>query len=152
MLRRIAIITAALLPLAAVDAMAGNALVVRDAWIRSAPPNAPVLAGYMTLENRSEARMVLLGATSPAFGEIMIHRTEEAQGVASMTHQSQVAIAPHEKLVFQPGGYHLMLGQARQTLHVYGRVPIELEFGGGMRVSVSFVVRKDTLGEPVHQH
>ena len=32
-------------------AVADSSVVVRDAWVREAPPGAPVLAAYFTLEN-----------------------------------------------------------------------------------------------------
>lgn len=122
-------------------AFADGELVVREAWIRAAPPNAPVLAGYMTVENQSPAGKSLIGAASPAFGNITIHRTEHADGVARMTHLPKIDIAAHGKLVFQPNGYHLMLMQPKQPLRTGDRVPMELRFADGLRLPVLFAVR-----------
>ena len=122
-------------------AFADGNIVVHEAWIRAAPPNAPVLAGYMTVENQSSAEKSLIGAASPAFGNVTIHRTGHADGVASMTHLPKIGIAAHGKLVFQPDGYHLMLMQPKWSLQAGDRVPMELKFADGLRVSVSFVVR-----------
>jgi len=120
-------------------------LAVHGAWIRTAPPNAPVLAGYMTVENRSSAGKSLIGATSPAFGNVTIHRTEHADGVARMTHLPKIDIAAHGKLVFQPDGYHLMLMQPKRPLRAGDRVPIELSFADDARLSVSFAVREQGM-------
>jgi len=122
-------------------AFADGNITVHEAWIRAAAPNAPVLAGYMTVENKSSAGKSLIGAASPAFGDITIHRTEHADGVARMTHLPKIDIAAHGKLIFQPNGYHLMLTQPKRSLQAGDRVPMELKFAGGLRVSASFVVR-----------
>lgn len=135
-----------LLQITAAIASADSALVVRDAWIRAAPPSAPVMAGYMTIENRSHEHMALVRASSPAFTDITIHRTEDVHGVARMTHTPRIEIAPLGELHFQPGGYHLMLAQARRPLRAGDEVPIELAFADGTRASAVFVVREQPDG------
>ena len=137
-------------------ACAEGDLVVHGAWIRAAPPNALALAGYMTVENHSTTGKLLVGARSPAFGNVTIHRTEHVGGVARMSHVSKVDIAPAGKLVFQPDGYHLMLIEPKRPLRMGDRVPIELRFADGSRTSVVFPVREHerTMGRkengPLH--
>lgn len=131
-----------LMQLAASVLAADAALTVHDAWIRPAPPNAPVLAGYMTLDNRSAAARVLVGASSRAFGKVTIHRTEQAQGMSKMTHLAGVEIAAHEKMVFGPGGYHLMLEQPKRALNAGDSVPVVLRFADGSSAPVTFQVRE----------
>lgn len=123
-------------------AIADGELIVRGAWIRAAPPNAPVLAGYMTIENHSRTSKSLVGAASPAFSDVTIHRTEHIDGVARMSHVVKVDIAASGKRVFQPDGYHLMLMQPKQPLRAGNRVPLELRFADGSKVSVVFPVRE----------
>lgn len=117
-------------------------IVLRDAWIRAAPPTAPVMAGYVMIENRTRERRTLTGASSPLFADIAMHRTEEAGGVVRMTHQPRLELAPFGELAFRPGGYHLMLAQAKRALRLGEKVPIELAFADGTRVSAMFVVRE----------
>lgn len=135
-----------LLQIAAASVAADGGLALRDAWIRAAPPSAPVMAGYVTIENRTDERKALVRATSSAFADITIHRTEEVHGVARMTHRPTVEIAPHGELVFKPGGYHLMLAQARRPLRAGDEVPIELAFADGTRASAMFMVREQLDG------
>lgn len=135
------ILLGVLLQITAVIASANNALVVRDPWIRAAPPSAPVMAGYMTIENHSQERMALVRATSPAFADITIHHTADVRGVARMTHMPRIEIAPHGELVFQPGGFHLMLAQAIRPLRAGDEVLIELVFADGTRASAVFSIR-----------
>ncbi len=126
-------------------AFADGNLVVTGAWIRTAPPNAPVLAGYMTMENRSSSGQSLVSVTSSAFGDVMMHRTDHADGVAHMTHLEQVNIAAHGKRVFQPDGYHLMLMQPKRPLRAGDRIPMDLRFADGSRLTVSFTVREQGM-------
>lgn len=132
---------------AAVSAADGDLVAVHGAWIRAAPPNAPVLAGYMTIKNQSRLAKVLAHATSPAFASVTLHRTEHVDGVARMSHVPEVKIMANGEFVFQPDGYHLMLAQPRRPLRTGDRVPIELEFADGSRVSAVFAVREQTAGE-----
>lgn len=140
-----------LMQLAASVLAADTAPAVRDAWIRPAPPNAPVLAGYMVLDNRSTAAAVLVGASSRAFGKVTIHRTEHVAGVANMTHMAGVEIAAHGKAVFEPGAYHLMLAQPKRPLSAGDSVPVVLRFADGTRVPATFQVREPEAAS-AHEH
>ncbi len=115
---------------------------VRDPWIREAPPNASVLAGYMVLENHTGRSVSLLRVASPAFRNAMIHRTVTQGGVAKMVHMQRVEIPPGGKVVFEPGGYHLMLMNPKEPLRAGDRAKLELEFTSGLTESVDFSVRK----------
>lgn len=123
-------------------------LTVRDAWIRTAPPNAP-LAGYMTLENRSGAARSLVAARSSAFGQVTIHRTEHAAGSTTMSQAAGVELPAHGRLVFGPGSYHLMLEQPRQALRAGDSVPVVLRWADGSALTVKFEVR-DARATPDH--
>ncbi len=122
---------------------ADSAIAVQDAWIREAPPNATVLAGYMTLDNRSDESLSLVSASAAAFHEIMIHRTEQKDGMTQMTHQEQVIIPANGKVLFVPGGYHLMLMNPKQPLSVGDQVTVSFIFGDQSELSAIFKVRKN---------
>lgn len=130
-------------------ALAGGDLVVHDAWIPTAPPNAPALAGYLTIENHADRDRSLVGATSPAFGRIMAHRTEQVDGVVRMIPVPSADVPANGTLVFQPGGYHLMLMRPTRPLRPGDRVPIELRFADGSRTSVTFSVL-ERAAAPTH--
>lgn len=135
-------------------AVAGEAPVsIHDPWIREAPPGVPALAGYLAIENVANTPVVLRGASSPAFDSIMLHRTETEGGMARMTHESQIEIAPLATVQFAPGGYHLMLMGPKQPLKAGDQVEITLEFDGGLAVPASFAVRKGETEEATeHNH
>lgn len=128
------------LQLAASVLAADASLTVGDAWIRTAPPKAP-LAGYMTLENRSGAARVLVSASSSDFGQVTLHRVERVAGSIAMTETSAVQVPAHGRLVFEPGGYHLMLEQPRRPLRVGDSVPVTLRWADGSALATKFEVR-----------
>ena len=115
---------------------------VRDAWVRETPPGMTMMAGYMELRNNTSQSQVLVAASSPGFETVMIHRTIVKDGMAGMVHASQIELAPSASLIFAPGGYHLMLMNPKRTIRAGDRVDIRLEFRGGLRLPVSFEVRK----------
>ena len=122
-------------------------LIVRDAWIREAPPNAVALAGYMTMENASDKEQSLVGATSESFGEVMIHRTVFEDGLARMIHQDAVAIPAKGKVSFEPNSYHLMLMKPVSALRSGDKVAIKLIFSNDSTLNITFDVRGNMPGE-----
>ena len=66
---------------------------VKDAWIRWLPANVPA-GGYMTLINTGSAARVLIGASSPDYGEVGIHQTRIRNGLNDMTRVESVELKP----------------------------------------------------------
>jgi len=122
---------------------ANSAIVIRDSWIREAPPNASTLAGYMILENQSDKSQSLTSVSATAFDRVMIHRSEQNNGMAHMTHQKQVIIPANGKVVFAPGGYHLMLMHPRRPLQADDQATVNFVFADKSKQSAIFRVRKD---------
>ncbi len=125
-----------------VASSAGPAIAVHDAWIREAPPNANTLAGYMIMENQSNKNRALTSVSATAFGSVMIHRSEQKNGMAHMTHQQQVVIPANGKIMFAPGGYHLMLMTPGRSLRDGDQVTVNFMFADEPELSVNFRVRK----------
>ena len=82
---------------------------LRNYWLQAAPPNAKNMAAYVEIHNNSDEEIALIDAYSPAFKMTMIHKTVVTDGIAKMIHQDKIIIKPHSKLVFKPGGLHIML-------------------------------------------
>ena len=115
---------------------------VRDAWVRETPPGMTMMAGYMELRNNTLRPQVLVAASSPGFETVTIHRTIVRGGMADMVRVSQIELTPGASFIFTPGGYHLMLMNPKRTLRAGDRIDINLEFRSGLRLPVSFEVRK----------
>ncbi len=129
-----------------------SGLVIGEPWVREGPPNARVLAGYMVLRNPTGKIQTVVGASSPAFSSVEMHRTEVEEGVARMREQEQLQIPADGQLALEPGGYHLMLMGAQQSLRAGDTVEIVLELGSGAKLSFPAPVRKGTAQEHAHHH
>jgi periplasmic copper chaperone A len=132
-------------------AVADSAVVVRDVWVREAPPGAPVLAAYFTLENPGSKADKLVAVRGADFEKIEIHATEIRDGVARMIALDALPIPPHAVVKLAPGGYHLMLHHPRRALAAGMSVKLELRFESGTRLAVVAPVRRAESG-PAHHH
>jgi len=132
-----------------VAAVAGE-VEVTDPWVREMPPVSKMTAGYMVVENDTDATQTLVRAESPDFDAVEIHRTVEEGGMARMVEQKSIPIVANGRLEMKPGGYHVMLMGYRRTLKAGDTVPLTLVFEGGLRVAVSATVRRPDMGG--HEH
>ena len=80
-----------------------------DPWLRAAPPNAKMLAAYVTLDNQTEENLKLTGAYAPDFKMAEIHKTVEVDGVLSMQEQPTLSLPIGQTITMKPGGLHIML-------------------------------------------
>ncbi len=115
-------------------------VIVSNGWIRALPADVPS-GGYFDLSNNSGRQIVLTGASSPACGMLMLHRTSMSGGTASMNSIESIPIAAGAHLSFSPGGYHLMCMDPTQAIKPGNKVPVTLEFADGTKVTSTFEVR-----------
>jgi copper(I)-binding protein len=127
------------LVVAAPGVFAAAPLTISGAWIRLLPGNVP-LAGYFTLHNHSHQPVQLIGASSPAFKRIGLHRSMTMRGMDKMVPVKRVKVAPGRGVKFAPGGYHLMMWR-RRSLKIGERVPVTLRFAGGHHLRAVFIVK-----------
>jgi copper(I)-binding protein len=151
-----AAVLALLAPLWASSACA-DPLTVSGAWVREGPPNTAVLAAYMQIGNGGAQDRTLVGAASPQFETVEIHRTEIVDGMARMVPQERLVIPAGGGVTLEPGGLHLMLIQSRQPLSQGDRVSIRLRLDDGTEVPVEAEVRKAEaeaagMGHEHHDH
>jgi hypothetical protein len=112
---------------------------ISDARIRWLPGELP-MAGYFSITSHASTPLMLVGAASPAFGHVMLHRSLHEGSVARMVHVEGVDLAPDQTVVFEPGGYHLMLMHRKNALQPGEEVPVTLRFGDGDTLEVPFRV------------
>jgi copper(I)-binding protein len=138
-----AAITIAIALLAAAPTIAGGGaeLEAQDAWIRWLPGDLPA-AGYLRLVNASAKAVTVVGATSPAYQQVSLHRTVTERGNAQMMPVERITIAAHTALDFAASGYHMMLMQATTPLKPADHVPITLQLADGSSLLVQFELRK----------
>lgn len=126
---------------ASAGVQAAEHLMVDDAWVREAPPGAQALAGYMKLHNHGDRERVLVGAESPAFESVMLHRTVMEGEMSKMVHQHMITIPAKGMLSFEPNSYHLMMMNPKQALKAGDKVSVTLHFKNGDNQEVSHEVR-----------
>lgn len=117
-----------------------STLRVEHAWIRLLPAGLPA-GGYFVIYNDGDTVRRLAGVTSDAFAQSMLHESVRSSGVERMRDVAGVDIPPHGEIAFAPGGYHLMLMQAKSPLQVNEQVIVDMEFVDGTQLPVTFNVR-----------
>jgi copper(I)-binding protein len=116
------------------------------AWIRWLPANLPA-AGYATLVNIGNQPEVLIGASSPDYGEVSIHQNVNRDGTVEMRPVERIVIDPHSSLRLAAAGYHMMLMQPNKALKPGDRATITLRFLSGI-VTAQFEVRPADSSAP----
>jgi periplasmic copper chaperone A len=91
-------------------------LTIDNARIRAMPPGATSSAAYLTLTNASPATVTIIGASSPAAGRVELHTTLQQDGMMRMRAVAALPLAPAESVELTPGGLHLMIMQAAESL------------------------------------
>ena len=128
-----AISLAALLALPACARECAPAL--HDGWVRLLPVAMPMTAGFGRIENGCPAAVTIVGASSPAFGDVSLHETRVVDGVSRMRAMPELVVPANGSVTLEPGGLHLMLMQPRTPLQAGSTVEIvfELKDGGTLR-------------------
>jgi copper(I)-binding protein len=137
-------VCASLLVLLAGNAHAGDCLPrLRDAWIRLAPGTMamPMLAGFGRIENPCAKAVAVVGAGSPAFGDVSLHRTSMEDGISRMRPVSALPIPAGGVAVMAPGGLHLMLMQPASPLKAGMKVPVTFRLQDGRELRGELLAR-----------
>ncbi|MDE2070910.1 MAG: copper chaperone PCu(A)C [Gammaproteobacteria bacterium] len=125
-----------LLLLAAGGALAdGPSVNASHVWIREAPPGTEVMAGYLTLTNRTRHALALNGITSPDFGEVRLQNGTQA--VKALT------LPTHASVTLGAGGDHLVLMRPARTFHVGDFVTLTITFSDGSSLAILAPVRRN---------
>ena len=104
-----------ILAILAGSAWAAPDVVVTQAWARATVAAQSVSGVFMQIAVSEDA--VLIGATSPAAGEVQIHQTRERDNIVRMEHlKNGLALPAGQTTELKPGGSHIMLMQLKQAL------------------------------------
>jgi copper(I)-binding protein len=138
------VLSAVALLLLALPARAAD-ITVSDGWFRALPAKLPS-GGYFSLHNGGARSVTLTGASSPACGMLMLHKSDAMNGMSGMSDVENVLVAAGDTVRFAPGGYHLMCTDPTLAMRAGATVPVTLEFVGGTKISADFAV-KDAKGK-----
>jgi copper(I)-binding protein len=92
-------------------ALAGSSsgLAVTDAWARATPPGAPVAAVYLVIDNAGGKADRLLSVSSDRAERSEVHTIVHDGDLVKMRRADPLPIGAGERVVFEPGGTHVML-------------------------------------------
>jgi copper(I)-binding protein len=140
--KRAPVLAGALLAAASTLA-AGNAAGVTHAWVRWLPGDLPE-GGYAVITNSGDNALRLIGADSPDYGMVMLHRSVQRDGVETMQTVAGIVVPAHGSAALEPGGYHLMLMHPLHAIAPGGKVRVRLHFADGSTINAEFPVRPAT--------
>ena len=75
--------------------------------------------------------------------DVQIHLSYEKDEIMVMEEQPFVAIQPSEQILFQPGGYHIMIIQPTNDMNEGDSLSLSLYFNSGM-----IIERNIQVGNP----
>ena len=104
------------------------------------PVTAKTGAGYVIIANDGETDDALLEVRAE-FPKVMLHKSEEKDGIASMTHVDKIDIPAGEVVELAPGGFHVMfMGLGGDPFEHGETVKATLVFEQAGEVEVEFKV------------
>ena len=116
-------------------------LQVTDAWIRSAPPGAEMMAGYATVKNTGGKARTIRDVRSTDFDSIGMHETVIEDGMSKMRMLDTVSIPAGGQRRFEPGGLHLMLFSPKREFKAGDTLRLTFSCGGKKTLTADFPVR-----------
>jgi copper(I)-binding protein len=127
--------------------IAAGKLQVRDAWIPEAPPVADVMAAYFEIDNAGSKPVTITGFSCKDFGDVMMHKTVEKDGMSSMIHMDKLTVAAKSKLKFERGGLHLMLMMPKRHLKQGQKVALSMHTADNQTIKFTAIVKPASLGD-----
>ncbi len=134
-------------------AAAAADLDVANPWVRGTVAAQKATGAFMQLSSKGGVSVV--GAASPAAGNVEIHEMSMAGNVMKMRAVPRVEVPAGTPLEFRPGSYHVMLIDLKKPLAKGDIVPITLKVEGRDKkvetVEVQAEVR-DLTAAPAMEH
>lgn len=118
------------------------AVVVNDAFMPQLAPGQSVGAVFMRIANNTPDDIVLNYVHAPIASNIEVHRTFYDEGMMQMRPVKHVRVEAGKSLLFEPGGYHLMLFGIENQPEVGEDFELTLEFEGGVSVTTQVRVKR----------
>ena len=112
-------------------ANADGDLMVTNAWLRALPPGQPNTAIYLTLHNRGDVPVVVVGGRSDLAERVEFHESSQVDGMWRMRPVERLELAAGETLELRPGGLHIMLFGLVRSPQPDTKVPLALVLGDG---------------------
>lgn len=120
-------------------------IVISDAVMPVPAPGQATAAVYLALSNNGTDTLVINHISAPVAEHIEVHRNLYEDGMMKMRPVNHLMINPGSRLLFTPGGYHLMVFGMANPLKSGDSFPITIEFEGGKSVTAAVAVKPLSL-------
>lgn len=125
---------------------------VEQAYMRAVPPQQTTAAIYLQLNNPDAQQLTLMGASSSVAEVAELHAHQHEKGVMSMRRVAQVDVPAASRVVFKPGGLHLMLIGLKKRLLPGESVDLTLLFTDQDELAIDVPVLGIGEEAPVGHH
>jgi copper(I)-binding protein len=128
-----------------------RALRIDHPFARATPPGARSGGVYLSVENKGDRTDRLLTVSTPVAGTAVLPQMVMDAGVMRMRAVAGVDVKPGDRLVLQPGAYHVMLTDLKRPLQAGETFPLTLGFekAGSIKVDVEV---ESMAGGAMHPH
>jgi copper(I)-binding protein len=146
-MKNILLIATAFLCVALFGCSGSSAPEITDGWVRLAPPNAKVNAGYVSIDNPSDSNLELVAGTAEGYERVELHMMRMNGGNMVMRQVNSFPIPAEGSLTLSPGGDHLMLIAPSDTRKEGDVVKVVLQLkaadGSVTELAYPFTVRRN---------
>jgi hypothetical protein len=125
---------------ATAQAASPQAITAQNAWVRWLPNNLPA-AAYVTLVNAGDKPVDLIDISSSDYGSAMLHQTVSNGSTQKMVMVDKVTVPARGTVSIAPGGYHVMLEDAKHKIAPGDTVHLQLKFSDGETLDTPFAVK-----------
>jgi copper(I)-binding protein len=123
-----------------------RALHIDHPFARATPPGARSGGVFLSVENKGTQVDRLMRVSTPAAGTAELHQMVLDAGVMRMRAVAGVDVKPGDRLVLQPGGYHVMLADLKRPLQAGDHFPLTLGFEKAGSIEVNVEVESMAAG------
>lgn len=109
---------------------------IHDPWVRAVSAWAPVMSGYMVIDNPTEQSETITRISSPAFRKVTL-----SQSKGGRKGLGRWVIPAHGRLELKPHSQHMVLRGPKRALKAGERVPFRLHAANGEVYKVTAEVR-----------
>ncbi len=111
-------------------------ITVKDSWMRPAAESLNT-AFYCTVVNNGDQPDTLYKAASGVSDDVQIHETYSRGDMMGMRPVKNLVVAPHDSLMFKPGGYHVMIMNLKRDVTAGQKAEVSLFFRSAGKITVN---------------
>lgn len=116
-------------------------VVASQAYTPEPVPTQKVAVAYLELQNTTKKDVQILHVTSPVANSVEVHRHTYNDGVMQMRKVNHAKVPAGGELLFQSGGYHIMLMGLERQLEAGDSYDLTFEFDQAQKLTISVPVR-----------